>query len=75
MNSHIRHLLRHHRGMPTEHRRKAVEWFLLLHEVPLEHAHRHAITPTPPTTPDEPDDDGQPALYDTALTAEEGLWI
>ncbi|MDF2047251.1 hypothetical protein QE406_003136 [Microbacterium testaceum] len=75
LNSQIRHLLRHHRGMPTEHRRKAVEWFLLLHEVPLERAHRHAITPTPPATPDEPDDDGQPALYDTAVTAEEGLWI
>lgn len=75
LNSQIRHLLRHHRGMPTEHRRKAVEWFLLLHEIPIDHAHRHTTTPTPATTPDEPDNAEQPALYDTALSAEEGLWI
>ncbi|MFI8594321.1 IS1249 family transposase [Microbacterium sp. NPDC078428] len=34
INAQIRHLLRHHRGMTLEHRRRAVEWFLLLHEVP-----------------------------------------
>lgn len=75
LNSQIRHLLRHHRGIPTHHRRTAVEWFLLLHEIPLEHAHGHAITPAPATTSGKPDDADSPALYDTALSADEGLWI
>ncbi|MCM3613513.1 hypothetical protein M3672_03565 [Microbacterium enclense] len=75
LNSQIRHLLRHHRGMPTAHRRKAVEWFLLLQEIPLEHAHRHATKPAPASPPPEPDDTGAPPLYDTALSTEEGLWM
>lgn len=45
LNSQIRHLLRHHRGMPIEHQRRAVEWFLMLHEVPIDHAHRHTHAP------------------------------
>ena len=28
LNSQIRHLLRHHRGMPIEHRRRAIEWII-----------------------------------------------
>lgn len=74
LNSQIRHLLRHHRGMPAEHRRRATEWCLLLHEIPLDHAHRHATPPLPATPPTEPEERIGPALYDTALTAEEGLW-
>jgi hypothetical protein len=74
LNSQIRHLLRHHRGMPTEHRRRAVEWFLLLHEIPLNHAHKHAQAPAPaPPAPSAEEPIG-PALYDTGLNAEEGLW-
>ncbi|MEL4403040.1 hypothetical protein AAEJ42_22675, partial [Shewanella algae] len=56
-------------------RRRAVEWFLLIQEIPLEHAHRHATKPAPTTTAVEPDDAGAPPLYDTALSAEEGLWM
>jgi hypothetical protein len=74
INAQIRHLLRHHRGMPLEHRRRAVEWFLLLREIPLERALAHANQPaqSPPaiTTP-EPD---EPPLYDTSLSPDEGLW-
>lgn len=47
LNSQIRHLLRHHRGMPTKHRRRAVEWFLLLHEITIDDAHHHAHRPEP----------------------------
>lgn len=77
INAPIRDLLRHHRGMTEEHRRRAVEWFLTLHELPLEHALTLAHQPDPPepaTEPDEPDEPTGPALYDTALSAEEGLW-
>ena len=73
INAQIRHLLRHHRGMTIEHRRRAVEWFLLLREVPLEHAHKHAAIPAPPPTP-EPEESLGPDLYGTALSPEEGLW-
>ena len=75
LNAQIRHLLRHHRGMPLEHRRRAVEWFLLLHEVPLDHAHKHARTPPPTLKTTSPNDTLGPALYDTALSPEEGLWL
>lgn len=73
INAQIRHLLRHHRGMTEHHRRRAVEWFLLLHEIPLEHAHQHAQQPQPRPPKAENERLG-PALYDTGLTAEEGLW-
>lgn len=72
LNSQIRHLLRHHRGMPLEHRRRAIEWFLLLHEIPLNNAHKYASRPEPaPAPPEEP---LGPVLYDTGLSPEEGLW-
>lgn len=75
LNAQIRHLLRHHRGMPIHHRRRAVEWFLLLHEVPIEHAHHHANTP-PPAPPAAPAEEPiSRTVYDTALTADEGLWL
>jgi len=74
LNSHIRHLLRNHRGMPITHRRRAVEWFLLLHEIPIDQAHKHAHRPEP-KQPELPADESLgPAFYDTALSAEEGLW-
>ncbi|SFM06528.1 IS1249 family transposase [Leifsonia sp. CL147] len=74
LNSQIRHLLRHHRGMPIHHRRRAVEWFLLLHEITIDHAHKHAHIPqqAPPTSAN--DEPIGPALYDTGLNPEEGLW-
>ena len=74
INAQIRHLLRHHRGMTIEHRRRAVEWFLLLHEIPIEQAHEHADEPTPQSAPRVAEEPHGPALYDTGLTAEEGLW-
>lgn len=78
LNAHIRDLLRRHRGMTEEHRRRAVEWFLTLHELPIEQA-LDLARPTEPTAPTpepepEPDDQISRTLYDTGLTAEEGLW-
>lgn len=75
LNSQIRHLLRNHRGMPIEHRKRAVEWFLLLHEIPLTDAHRYAHAPVPETpTRTEPNSHTTPLLYDTGLDPNEGLW-
>ncbi len=75
LNSQIRHLLRHHRGMPIDHRRRAAEWFLLLHEIPLTQAHKHASRPSP-SMPTQPEDEPiGPALYDTGLDPAEGLWL
>jgi hypothetical protein len=73
INSQIRALLRHHRGMPEEHRRRAVEWFLVLHELDLNHAIALA-TPAEPPRPKPVEEPKGPALYDSGLTAEEGLW-
>lgn len=75
LNSQIRHLLRNHRGMPIEHRKRAVEWFLLLHEIPLADAHKHAYAPTPAATVNAEENTEAPPLYDTGLDATEGLWL
>ncbi|WP_314451671.1 hypothetical protein [uncultured Microbacterium sp.] len=61
--------------MSEEHRRRAVEWFLTIREVPPEHAldlARPTETPIPQAPAEEP---LGPALYDTGLDATEGLWL
>lgn len=75
INSQIRDLLRRHRGMSEHHRRRAVEWFLVLHELPLERALTTAHTATPPEPSAETEEPDGPALYDTGLDASEGLWL
>ncbi|QTX06334.1 IS1249 family transposase [Agromyces archimandritae] len=75
LNSQIRNLLHQHRGMPIEHRKRAAEWFLLLHEIPINHAHEHATLPAPAPRPARNETTGQPTLYDTGLDATEGLWL
>src|SRR5690606_36892672 len=79
INSPIRDLLRRHRRMSEAHRRRAVEWFLTLRQMPLDEALAIALAPPPTPEPDndQPDDiedTGGPALYDTGLDANEGLW-
>lgn len=39
INNGIRHVLRSHRGMTEPNMKRAAEWFLTLHEIPLERAH------------------------------------
>ena len=77
INSQIRHVLRAHRGMTEEHMKRAAEWFLTLHEIPLTTAHQ-LIEPEPEPQPDHKpeitDDLDLPALYDTGLDSSEGLW-
>jgi len=74
-NAQIRDLLRRHRGMSEEHRRRAVEWFLTLRELPLEHALNLAGPAQNTTTMTPVEEPLGPALYDNALDAAEGLWL
>ncbi|MFZ4895055.1 transposase [Plantibacter sp. Mn2098] len=61
INAPIRDLLRRHRGMTEEHRKQAAEWFLTLHEFPLEHALTLATRERPSApTPDGQDGDDTP---------------
>ncbi|QIM18285.1 hypothetical protein G7066_05785 [Leucobacter coleopterorum] len=64
--------------MSEPHQKRAVEWFLTLHEQSLEEAMQHALPakaaapePAKPEHPDEPDT----PLYGTALSPDEGLWL
>ena len=75
-NHPIKDLLRRHRGMTTDHRRRAVEWWCYLHSTRPAHPAslirpEHYQPAQPPTTPTEP---LTPTGYDTGLNAEEGLW-
>jgi hypothetical protein len=77
INAQIRARLRAHRGMTEPHMKRTAEWYLTLHELSIADALSHTnqqLTGAPhpePTTADETDG---PALYDTGLSAEEGLW-
>jgi hypothetical protein len=77
INAQMRLLLLHHRGMVEAHQRRAIEWWLYLHsehpdpaKVLTKHQQQPAKTPRPRYTEPNPG----PALYDTGLTPEEGLW-
>lgn len=75
INAPIRDLLRRHRGMSEHHRRRAIEWFLVLHELPLERALTIAHTATPHEPAAETEEPDGPTLHDTGLDAREGLWL
>ena len=78
INSQIRAVLRNHRGMSEDHMKRAAEWFLTMHETPLEDAYK--LIPTAEATRrsriktivEEPDG---PEEYGTGLAADEGLWL
>ena len=78
INNKIRTLLRNHRGMNEAHMKRAAEWLLPLHEIPIERAHELINDPDskhPDSDTDNTNTLGKPALYDTGLSAEEGLWL
>lgn len=77
-NALIKQTLRLHRGMTIEHQKRAAEWVLieraeLLHTV-NEMATEAAVTPPQKRRPQFTKPDPGPLLYDTGLSAEEGLW-
>lgn len=77
-NSPMRLLLLHHRGMTEEHQRRAIEWWLYMHTEnpdPAGVLASHKARPAKPARPVLSEPDPGPALYDTGLSAEEGLWL
>jgi len=78
INAGIKDLLRRHRGMTTDHARRAVEWHLnTLTEFPKdpwELAKHHLTNPAPEASPKPKATPLGPETYGTGLTAEEGLW-
>lgn len=81
INSGIRTVLRNHRGMPEDHMKRAAEWFLTLHEIPIDRAYEMVTAaPAAPETPidlptrTKPAEAPETSLYDSSLSAEEGLW-
>jgi hypothetical protein len=79
VNSQLRVLLRTHRGMPAEHRKRAVEWWCQQHsQTPadpysfVKEKHFNPPRKRPAQTPQP--DPGPVKGYDTGLSAEEGLW-
>ena len=75
-NAMLRELLRRHRGMSEDHQRRALEWWLLHHGAVTVDPHT-LVRPEhhqPPPTPEPLDVADGPALYDTGLSADEGLW-
>lgn len=75
VNAQLRRLLGHHRGMPSAHQQRAIEWWLYLHSqtpIPpstlIQPHHIHPPVKPPADTPDGP------PLYGDGLNAEEGLW-
>lgn len=74
VNAQLRDLLKRHRGMSEEHRRRAAEWFLTLHELSLGEAINTAAAAPKKQRPAQREEPHGPALYDTGLDASEGLW-
>jgi len=76
-NHPIKDLLRRHRGMTSDHQRRAVEWWCYLHS-PDPRTPRELIKPKhyapAPARQIRPEEPYGPAAYDTVTTAEEGLW-
>ena len=78
-NAMVKQVLRLHRGMTVEHQKRAAEW-VLIERAGLLHTAGDmdiaaAVTPPKTRRPRYTEPDPGPKLYDTGLTAEEGLWL
>ena len=77
INAQLRLLLRHHRGIPEEHMRRAVEWFLYLRnedpQAPYQLIEEHHYRPKLKSQAPAEEPIG-PQIYGQATSAEEGLW-
>ena len=63
INNGIRHVLRNHRGMIEPHMKRAAEWFLTVHEIPIGRAYEMiTVTPTVPEAPIDMPLNTQPSL-------------
>lgn len=79
INAMIKQTLRLHRGMSEAHQKRAAEWVLIERAGLLGHAHTFAVhTPIGKPQKQRPrftEPDPGPVLYDTGLSADEGLWL
>ncbi|KAB1642748.1 IS256 family transposase [Gulosibacter chungangensis] len=76
INNGIRTALRAHRGMSEAHMKRAAEWFLTLHEIPLEQALDFAKQqPANPEPTFVAEESIGPVFYDKGLDAAERLWL
>ncbi|GAA1314102.1 hypothetical protein GCM10020360_20830 [Nonlabens tegetincola] len=75
VNAQLREMLRRHRGMSEEHRRRAAEWFLTVREIGIDEALATATTAIEKPRPEPREEPEGPALYDTGLDSGEGLWM
>lgn len=81
INSGIRAMIRHHRGMPLEHRRRACEWFCWTHadeqsraKLPLLIKESEKLVKQHEARQKPAEDRIGPELYGRAAVAEEGLF-
>ena len=79
MNAVIKQTLRLHRGMTIEHQKRAAEWVLIERARHLytvnEMVTEAVVTPIQKRRPRFTEPDPGPLLYDTGVSAEEGLWV
>ena len=78
MKAVIKEALRLHRGMTIEHQKRAAEGVLIERAKLLHTAHEMitetAVTPIQERRPRFTEPDPGPLLYDTSVSADEGLW-
>lgn len=79
VNAVIKQTLRLHRGMTIEHQKRAAEWVLIERARHLytvnEMVTEAVVTPIQKRRPRFTEPDPGPLLYDTGVSAEEGLWV
>jgi hypothetical protein len=76
-NAGIKDILRRHRGMTSDHQRRAIEWYCYLRSTkpaPPSSLVRPEHYKPAPSTVVITDNDPLPSGYDIAATADEGLW-
>lgn len=79
INAQLRALLRRHRGMSAEHQRRAVQWWLAMHQTnppaPTTYVKPEHYAPPPQPNAPHTEDTGTPKLLDTAFSPEDGNGI
>ena len=79
INAQLRELLRRHRGMSSEHQRRAVQWWLVMHQAnppaPITYVRPEHYTPRQETSTPHAEDSTAPKVLDTAFSPEDGNGI
>ena len=78
VNTLLRAMLRHHRGMPPAHAKRAIEWWLQTHSENPAEPHtfiRPGHHPPEPAPREAGEERIGPEMLGTALSETEGLWV